>query len=75
MFLPFHGVGGMLGTIFCAWLMSSNRGGVGFDEGLNNVGSFKNSIILCHCSICLDVNIHVYNTKNNINVHKFESRC
>ncbi len=29
-----HGVGGMLGTILCAWLMSSEKGGVGFDEGL-----------------------------------------
>ena len=28
-----HGVGGMLGTILCGWLISSNWGGVGFDEG------------------------------------------
>ena len=28
-----HGDGGMLGTILCGWLISSNWGGVGFDEG------------------------------------------
>ena len=32
-----HGVGGMLGTILCGWLISSNWGGVGFDEGKNSV--------------------------------------
>ena len=36
-----HGVGGMLGTILCAWLMGSNRGGVGFDEGLNMFDHLK----------------------------------
>ncbi len=30
-----HGVGGMLGTILCGWLISTNWGGVGFDEGKN----------------------------------------
>ncbi len=30
-----HGIGGMLGTILCGLLMSSNFGGVGFDEGLS----------------------------------------
>ena len=36
-----HGVGGILGTILCAWLMSSNRGGVGFDEGLSLIDHLK----------------------------------
>ena len=36
-----HGVGGMLGTILCAWLMSSERGGVGFDEGLGMLDHLK----------------------------------
>ena len=30
-----HGIGGMLGTILCGILMSSNFGGVGFDEGMS----------------------------------------
>jgi len=30
-----HGIGGMLGTIMCGFLMSSNLGGVGFDDGLS----------------------------------------
>ena len=29
-----HGVGGMLGTILCAWLMSAEYGGVGYDDGV-----------------------------------------
>ena len=36
-----HGVGGMLGTILCAWLMSSDRGGVGFDDGLSLIDHLK----------------------------------
>ena len=36
-----HGVGGMLGTVMCAWLMSSKRGGVGFDEGLTMFDHLK----------------------------------
>merc|ERR1712078_177012 len=36
-----HGVGGILGTILCAWLMNSNRGGVGFDEGLSLIDHLK----------------------------------
>ena len=36
-----HGVGGMLGTVMCAWLMSSERGGVGFDEGLTMFDHLK----------------------------------
>ena len=36
-----HGVGGMLGTILCAWLMSSEKGGVGFDEGLGLLDHLK----------------------------------
>ena len=30
-----HGIGGMLGTILCGFLMSANFGGVGFDEGVS----------------------------------------
>ncbi len=30
-----HGVGGMLGTVLCGWLISKEWGGVGFDEGMN----------------------------------------
>ncbi len=30
-----HGVGGMLGTILCGYLISLEWGGVGFDEGMN----------------------------------------
>lgn len=36
-----HGVGGMLGTILCAWLMGPNRGGIGFDEGLGMFDHLK----------------------------------
>ncbi|MBS92017.1 MAG: ammonia channel protein [Rickettsiales bacterium] len=36
-----HGIGGMLGTILCAWLMSSEKGGVGFDEGLGLMDHLK----------------------------------
>mgnify|MGYP003333372941 CR=1 FL=1 len=36
-----HGVGGMLGTILCGWLMSSSMGGVGFDEGLIAIDHVK----------------------------------
>ena len=32
-----HGVGGMLGTILCGWLISASWGGVGVDEGKNIV--------------------------------------
>jgi len=35
-----HGVGGMLGTILCAWLMSSEFGGVGYADGLGFVEQF-----------------------------------
>ena len=36
-----HGIGGMLGTILCAWLMQSNLGGVGLDEGLSVFNHLK----------------------------------
>ena len=36
-----HGIGGMLGTILCGVLMSSNFGGVGFDEGLSAFDHIK----------------------------------
>ena len=36
-----HGIGGMLGTILCGILMSSNFGGVGFDEGLSAFDHIK----------------------------------
>ena len=36
-----HGVGGMLGTILCGFLMGSNLGGVGFDEGLSAFDHIK----------------------------------
>ena len=36
-----HGIGGMLGTILCGLLMSSNFGGVGFDEGLSALDHVK----------------------------------
>jgi Amt family ammonium transporter len=36
-----HGIGGMLGTILCGLLMSSNFGGVGFDEGLSAFDQIK----------------------------------
>ena len=36
-----HGIGGMLGTILCGLLMSSNFGGVGFDEGLSGFDHVK----------------------------------
>ena len=36
-----HGIGGMLGTILCGLLMSSNFGGVGFDEGLSAFDHIK----------------------------------
>ena len=32
-----HGIGGMLGTILCGWLISASWGGVGVDEGKNIV--------------------------------------
>ena len=36
-----HGVGGMLGTVLCGWLMSASMGGVGFDEGLVAIDHVK----------------------------------
>jgi Amt family ammonium transporter len=36
-----HGVGGMLGTVLCGWLISSEWGGVGFDEGMNAIEHIK----------------------------------
>ncbi len=36
-----HGVGGMLGTILCAFLMQSGFGGSGLDEGVYVLGQFK----------------------------------
>ena len=36
-----HGVGGMLGTVLCGWLLSSEWGGVGFDEGMNAIEHIK----------------------------------
>ena len=36
-----HGIGGMLGTILCGLLMSSDFGGVGFDEGLTAFDHIK----------------------------------
>ena len=36
-----HGVGGMLGTVLCGWLMSASMGGVGFDEGLVAIDHIK----------------------------------
>ena len=36
-----HGVGGIIGTILCGFLISSNWGGVGFDEGLSAVDHVK----------------------------------
>ena len=36
-----HGVGGILGTILCACLMSENMGGVGYDEGLPMIAQLK----------------------------------
>ncbi len=36
-----HGIGGMLGTILCGFLMSSSFGGIGFDEGLSALDHIK----------------------------------
>ena len=36
-----HGIGGMLGTILCGLLMSSNFGGAGFDEGMSAFDHIK----------------------------------
>ncbi len=36
-----HGIGGMLGTILCGYLMSTSFGGVGFDEGLSGIDHIK----------------------------------
>ena len=36
-----HGVGGMLGTILCSFLISTSWGGVGFDDGLLAIDHFK----------------------------------
>lgn len=36
-----HGVGGMLGTILCAFLMQLGFGGAGLDEGVSVLGQFK----------------------------------
>ncbi len=36
-----HGVGGIIGTILCGFLISSNWGGVGFDEGLLAIDHIK----------------------------------
>ena len=36
-----HGVGGMIGTVLCGWLISAEWGGVGFDEGMNAIEHIK----------------------------------
>ncbi len=36
-----HGVGGMLGTILCGWLISAQWGGVGFDDGMSAFDHIK----------------------------------
>ena len=36
-----HGVGGMLGTILCGFLISTSWGGVGFDDGLLAIDHLK----------------------------------
>ena len=36
-----HGVGGMLGTILCSFLISTSWGGVGFDDGLLAIDHLK----------------------------------
>ncbi len=36
-----HGIGGMLGTVLCAWLMSQGMGGSGYDEGTNFVSQLR----------------------------------
>ena len=36
-----HGVGGMIGTVLCGWLISAEWGGVGFDEGMNAIEHVK----------------------------------
>ncbi|MFL2660690.1 MAG: ammonium transporter [Alphaproteobacteria bacterium] len=36
-----HGVGGMLGTILCAWLMQVEFGGAGLDEGVSMLSHLK----------------------------------
>jgi len=36
-----HGVGGMIGTVLCAWLMQSQLGGVGLDEGKSVMDHMK----------------------------------
>ncbi len=36
-----HGVGGMIGTVLCGWLLSAEWGGVGFDEGMNAIEHIK----------------------------------
>ena len=36
-----HGVGGMLGTVLCGWLLSAEWGGVGFDEGMKAIEHMK----------------------------------
>ena len=36
-----HGVGGMIGTVLCAWLMQSQLGGVGLDEGKSVMDHIK----------------------------------
>ena len=46
-----HGIGGMLGTILCGLLMSSDLGGVGFDDGLSAYDQIKIQILsLIHIS-------------------------
>ncbi len=36
-----HGVGGILGTILCAYFMDSQRGGIGYDDGLQFIDHLK----------------------------------
>ena len=36
-----HGVGGILGTILCAYFMDSQRGGIGYDDGLQFMDHLK----------------------------------
>ena len=36
-----HGIGGMLGTILCGYLISESFNGVGYDEGLNALDHVK----------------------------------
>ena len=63
-----HGVGGMIGTVLCAWLMQSQLGGVGLDEGKSVMDHMKIQGYGVFCNWSMDNCGNFSNFKNYLYV-------